>query len=422
MPTSAQSSISDLCNGDRSRTVTSIAMQIPRVSRLIIALTILANVIPGLVALAQPAAPPPRGRGPQGPQVISPEVFADRRVTFRILAPKAQAVRLSGGDIPGNGRGAEMTKDTNDVWQVTLGPIGPGAYRYNYNVDGVPVIDPRNPATSESNNNVWSLVNVPGADFMDTREVPHGAVSAVTYYSTALKRFRRMHVYTPPGYESGKGKFPVFYLLHGAGDCDESWSSVGRAGFILDNLIAQDKAKPMVVVMPAGHTGPSRTGGPRPAVDEFSQDLLNDIMRLVEKNYRVYTDRRNRAIAGLSMGGGQTLSIGIPHLDKFAYLGVFSAGVFGITGGDRGGATNAPAGPAFEEQHRASLDNAKLKKGLKLFWFATGKEDFLVETSRATVAMFKKHGFDVVYKETEGAHTWINWREYLHEFAPQLFQ
>ena len=397
-------------------------MQIPRVSRLIIALTILANVIPGLVALAQPAAPPPRGRGPQGPQVISPEVFADRRVTFRILAPKAQAVRLSGGDIPGNGRGAEMTKDTNDVWQVTLGPIGPGAYRYNYNVDGVPVIDPRNPATSESNNNVWSLVNLPGADFMDTREVPHGAVSAVTYYSTALKRFRRMHVYTPPGYESGKGKFPVFYLLHGAGDCDESWSSVGRAGFILDNLIAQDKAKPMVVVMPAGHTGPFRTGGPRPAVDEFSQDLLNDIMRLVEKNYRVYTNRRNRAIAGLSMGGGQTLTIGIPHLDKFAYLGVFSAGVFGITGGERGGATNAPAGPAFEEQHRASLDNAKLKKGLKLFWFATGKEDFLVETSRATVAMFKKHGFDVVYKETEGAHTWINWREYLHEFAPQLFQ
>src|SRR5207249_4879980 len=366
------------------------------------------------VALAQPAAPPPRGRGPQGPQVISPEVSADRRVTFRILAPKAQAVRLSGGDIPGNGRGAEMTKDTNDVWQVTLGPIGPGAYRYNYNVDGVPVIDPRNPATSESNNNVWSLVNLPGADFMDTREVPHGAVSAVTYYSTALKRFRRMHVYTPPGYESGKGKFPVFYLLHGAGDCDESWSSVGRAGFILDNLIAEDKAKPMVVVMPAGHTGPFRTGRPRPAVDEFSQDLLNDIMRLVEKNYRVYTNRRNRAIAGLSMGGGQTLTIGIPHLDKFAYLGVFSAGVFGITGGERGGATNAPAGPAFEEQHRASLDNAKLKKGLKLFWFATGKEDFLVETSRATVAMFKKHGFDVLYKETEGAHTWINWREYLH--------
>src|ERR1044071_2974243 len=371
------------------------------------------------IASAQPAR---AERGPQGPRVVSPEVAYDRKVHFRILAPKAETVRLSGGDTPGTGQGAEMTGDTNGLWEATLGPIPPGAYRYNFNVDEVSVIDPRNPATSESNGNTWSLVHVPGADFMDTKEVPHGAVSAVTYYSTALKRFRRMHVYTPPGYELGKGKFPVFYLLHGAGDCDDSWTSVGRAGFILDNLIAARKAKPMVVVMPAGHAGPFRMGGPRPAVDEFSQDLLNDIMPLVERNYRVYTDRKNRAMAGLSMGGGQTLNIGIPHLDKFGYLGVFSSGVFGIPGGNRGGATNAPAGPSFEEQHRAKLDDASLKKGLKLFWFATGKDDFLVETSRATVAMFKKHGFEVIYKETDGAHTWINWREYLDEFAPQLFQ
>lgn len=397
-------------------------MQIQRANRLIVAVAILANLIPSLSALAQPAAAPARAGGPQGPQVVSPEVSADHRITFRILAPKAGAVRLSGGDIPGNSQGAEMTKDTEGVWEVALGPIGPGAYRYNFNVDGVSVIDPRNPATSESNNNVWSLVNVPGADFLDTKKVPHGAVSAVTYYSTALKRFRRIHVYTPPGYESGQGKFPVFYLLHGAGDCDDSWTSVGRAGFILDNLIAEKKAKPMVVVMPSGHTGPFRMGGPRPAVDEFSQDLLDDIVPLVESNYRVYADRKNRAMAGLSMGGGQTLNIGISHLDKFAYLGVFSAGVFGITGVNRGGATNAPASPSFEEQHRAKLEDAKLKKGLKLFWFATGKDDFLVETSRATVAMFKKHGFDIVYKETEGGHTWINWRDYLHEFAPQLFR
>jgi enterochelin esterase-like enzyme len=396
-------------------------MQTQRASVLFLGVTIFAKAFLFQSALAQPAAAPARGRGPQGPQVVSPEVSADGRVTFRILAAKAQAVRLSGGDIPGNGQGAEMTKGTNGVWEVTLGPIRPGAYRYNFNVDGVSVIDPRSSATSESFNNVWSLVNVPGADFMDTKDVPHGAVSAVTYYSTALKRFRRMHVYTPPGYDLGKGKFPVFYLLHGAGDCDEAWSSVGRASFILDNLIAEKKAKPMVVVMPAGHTGPFRTGGPRPAVDEFAQDFVNDIMPFVEKHYRVYTDRKNRAMAGLSMGGGQTLNIGIPHLKKFAYLGVYSSGVFGITGGSRGGGTNAPAGPTFEEQHRAKLDDAKLKKGLKLFWFATGKDDFLVATSRATVEMFKKHGFDVVYKETDGAHTWINWREYLHEFTPQLF-
>lgn len=357
----------------------------------------------------------PRGGG-QGPQVVSPEVSADRQVTFRLLAPKAQSVRVSAGDIPGNGQGKEMTKGTNDVWEATLGPVGPGAYRYNFSVDGLAVIDPRNPATSESNNNTWSLVRVPGAEFMDTREVPHGAVASLTYYSTTLKRFRRMHVYTPPGYELGKGKFPVFYLLHGAGDSDDSWSSVGRAGFILDNLIADKKAKPMLVVMPAGHTGPFRFGGPRPAVDEFVQDFLTAILPYVEKHYRVYADRKSRALAGLSMGGGQTLNIGIPHLEQFAYLGVFSSGVFGITG------TNAPAGPTFEERHAAKLDDAKLKAGLKSFWFATGKDDFLVQTSRATVAMFKKHGFDVVYHETEGAHTWINWREYLRDFAPLLFQ
>jgi len=363
-----------------------------------------------------------RGFGAQGPRVISPTVSSERNVTFRILASKAETVRLGAGDIQGLGQNTVMTKGTNGVWEITVGPVNAGAYRYNFSVDGVTVIDPRNPATSESNENAWSLVNVPGADWMDTKDVPHGAVSEVTYWSSTLKRFRRMHVYTPPGYESGKGKFPVFYLLHGAGDCDDSWTTVGRAGFILDNLIAAKKAKSMIVVMPAGHAGPFRTGGPRPAVDEFSQDFLNDILPHVEKNYRVHTDRKSRALAGLSMGGGQTLNIGIPNLDKFAYLGIYSSGVFGITGRNREGSTNAPAGPTFEERHQSKLDDAKLKKGLKLLWFATGKDDFLVETSRATVAMFKKHGFDVVYRETEGAHTWIVWREYLHEFAPQLFQ
>src|SRR5262249_14292144 len=185
-------------------------------------------------------------RPPQLPMVVSPEVQSDRRVTFRVLAPQAQSVKLTGTDIPGNIPPANLTKGENNIWEVTLGPIAPGAYRYNFNVDGVAVIDPRNPSISESNNNVWSLFYIPGADFMDTRQVPHGSVASVTYYSTALKRFRRMHAYTPPGYELGQGKYPIFYLLHGAGDCDDSWTSVGRAGFILDNLIAAGRAKPMV--------------------------------------------------------------------------------------------------------------------------------------------------------------------------------
>ena len=383
------------------------------------------------VALALAASPPqagqaPRFGGPPGPQVVSPEVAIDRHVTFRLLAPKAESVRLAGSDIPGVGPGAEMKKAENGVWDVTLGPLDPGAYRYNFNVDGVSVIDPRSPAVSESNMNVWSLVYVPGAEFMDTREVPHGAVAEVTYYSQPLKRHRRMHVYTPPGYEAGAEKYPVFYLLHGAFDSDDSWSSVGRANVILDNLIAAGKAKAMIVVMPHGHTGPfafgPRGGGAslNRAVDEFVEDFVASIMPHVEKNYRVLVDRQHRAIAGLSMGGAQTLNIALPRLDQFAYIGVFSSGIFGITGGPGGGAP--PAGPSWEEQHKDALDNAEWKKGLRLVWFATGKEDFLIQTSQATVDMLKKHGFDVVYNQSPGGHTWINWRNYLNDFAPLLFQ
>jgi enterochelin esterase family protein len=356
-----------------------------------------------------------------GPRVVSPEVSADRHVTFRILAPNAQAVRLAGSDMPGIGQGVEMKKGEEGVWEVTQGPVDPGAYRYNFNVDGVSVIDSRNPATSESNANTWSLVYVPGADFMDTKNVPHGAVAEVTYYSNSLKRFRRMHVYTPPGYESGEGRFPIFYLLHGASDSDDSWTSVGRAGFILDNLIADGKAKPMVVVMLAGHTGPFNWGEPLPRTDAFMEDFVNDIMPYAESHYRVYADQRNRAVAGLSMGGGHTLTLLVGHMDKFGYAGVFSSGVFELMG-RRGGDAAADSGPSWEERNTEVLDNAELKKGLQLLWFATGEEDFLLETSRRTVDIFKKHNFDVVYKETEGAHTWINWRLYLNEFAPLLFK
>lgn len=354
----------------------------------------------------------------QTPPPTSPEVAADRQITFRVSAPKAQSVKLSGSDLPGLGQGKDMTQGTNGVWEVTFGPVPPGSYRYNFNVDGVSVIDPRNPKTSESNENTWSLVHVDGADWQDTKDVPHGAVAEVTYWSSSLKKFRRMHIYTPPGYEAGTDKYPVFYLLHGAFDSDNSWSTVGRAGFILDNLIAAGKAKPMVVVMPAGHTGPF-TFGRGSMSGEFEPDFISDILPTVEKRYRVHTDRANRAIAGLSMGGAHTLNIGVPHLDKFAYLGVYSSGIFGIV--QRPGGP-APQGPSFEEKNQAILDDAKLKNGLKLFWFATGKDDFLVETTRKTVEMFKGHKFDVIYKETDGAHTWDKWRDYLYEFAPQLFR
>ncbi len=359
-------------------------------------------------ALAQQAPAPP---------IVSPEVSADHKVTFRIQAPKATAVKLSGGDIPDNGPGAAMTKNDAGLWEVTLGPLPAGAFRYNFNVDGLSVIDPRNPAISESNNNVWSLVVVPGSDFMDTREVPHGAVAAVTYKSASLNRMRRMHIYTPPGYEAGKDKYPVFYLLHGSSDSDDSWSSVGRAGFILDNLIADKKAKPMIVVMPAGHTSPMvrrapGATGPNPT-EEFVTDLMGSIVPYVESHYRAKTDRASRAIAGLSMGGSQTLNAAIPRLDKFAYVGVFSSGLFNAAN---------QQGPSWEDTHKAELDNAEWKKGLKLLWFATGKEDRLMPSTKSTVAMLEKHGFKPVFIESAGGHVWLNWRDYMNQFVPQLFK
>jgi enterochelin esterase family protein len=427
-------------------------------ARWLAASTLTAGLSLGPLVSAQQGAAPPAagGRGAaQAPQVVSPELMPDRTVVFRILAPRAQTVRVVGGDMPalaGAGRGAAagtpapglMTKADNGVWSLTLGPIDPGAYRYNFNVDGVTVIDPRNSSISESNTNVWSLFYVPGSDLMDTKQVPHGAVAAVTYYSTALGRFRRMHVYTPPGYETGGSrKYPILYLLHGSGDCDEAWTSVGRAGFILDNLVAGMKAKPMIVVMPAGHTNTAAGGrGTTPAQpaassaspspeDDFARDFLTDVMPYAEAHYRVMSDRSHRAIAGLSMGGSQTLNIAFLRLQQFAYVGVFSSGA--SLGGGRGaapasGATPAaaaatPPGPtAWETAHAANLDESALKKGTKLVWLSTGVNDSLLPNTRSTVEILKKHGFDPVFNESPGGHTWINWRNYLGEFAPLLFR
>jgi enterochelin esterase-like enzyme len=393
-------------------------------------------------AAIAPAQAPARA-GASAPVVISPEVQPDRRVTFRILAPEAQTVELrSPGDIPGiGGRGVappQLTKNADGIWERTVGPLPAGAYRYVFTVNGLTVVDSRNPATSQTNTTVYSLAVVPGSDVFDTKNVPHGAVASVYYNSTALGGIRRMHVYTPPGYETSRERYPVLYLLHGAGDVDDSWSSVGRAGFILDNLIAANKAKPMIVAMPAGHVNgagaalgaqvPAAAAQGMPGIgagpDPFAEDFLADLLPYIEKHYRVLTDRQSRAIAGLSMGGNQTLNIAIPHLEKFAYVGVFSSG---IISGARGAAPSAETpsaafGEGWEKQNLAALDNAPKKRGLSLLWFSTGKDDGLIATTRSTVELLKKHGFKPVFLESEGAHTWLNWRDYLSAFASQLFQ
>lgn len=365
-----------------------------------------------------------QGPGPAAP-LRSPEVQADRHITFRVQAPGAGAVRLVGGDIPGLGPGAALAKSGSGAWEVTVGPVPPGAYRYLFSIDGTQVVDPANPASSESLSNLWSLAIVPGSEAFDTRDVPHGALAEVAYRSSVLGRTRRMHVYTPPGYEAGTARYPIFYLLHGASDSDDSWSSVGRAACILDNLIASGKARPMVVVMPCGHTRSAITPGTgRPAPDEFEQEFMRDILPNAEKRYRILPGRQNRAIAGLSMGGAQTLNLVLLNPSHFAYAGVFSSGLFSAFPfrGPSAGAAATGEDSEWVKAHRARLTDARAKAGLKLLWMGIGRDDFLLQVSRSTEALLKKLKFNVEYQETEGSHAWLVWRDYLAGFAPRLFR
>ena len=425
--------------------------------RLFILLSTTLALTLGAAALHAQAPPPPQAASSAAPQaqparppaVVSPEVLSDQRVTFRIYAPNATTVFLNAGDLPlvtftppgatpvpqtpGSPGATVFAKGENGVWEfTTAAPVPAGAFRYAIMVDGVRTLDPVNTRTSESNTAMWSMFFVPGIALEEVRDVPHGAIAEVFYASSVLKTTRRMHVYTPPGYEAGSAKYPVFYLLHGAGDTDDGWTSVGRAGFILDNLIAAKQAVPMVVVMPAGHqpAGPgAATAGPPPAapappaVSPFTLEFMNDVLPYVERHYRVLTDRPHRAIAGLSMGGMQTLDIAFRHLAKFAYVGVYSSGA--MLGGGRGAAAGAaPAAPPpdWETVHTADLDNVSLKPGTKLLWLATGVDDRLIANTRTTVEILKTHGFQPEFKETPGAHTWLVWRDYLQQFAPRLFK
>lgn len=374
-----------------------------------------------LFAIAVVVAPALAQQPPRRPPIVSPEVKdgkdGKKSITFRLLAPKAEKVLLVSSDIPSEKappEPRELQKGENGVWEYTL-DVAPGTYRYKFNTDGASVSDPQNTGVSESSGTTWSLVRVPGAAFMDTTDVPHGAVARITYKSSAAGKNRRAHVYTPPGYETSTDKYPVFYLLHGAGDCDDSWTSVGRANDILDNLIAAKKAVPMIVVMPAGHDskfagmfGPPREGQPNA---KFEDDFEKDLRPYIEKTYRVKTDRADRAVAGLSMGGAQTLSLFMSKPKDFSAVGVFSSGLFAQNPEDREKANKEKIAAA-----------AAAKDGLKVFWFATGKTDFLLNTTKDTVDLYKKAEMKVEFKETEGGHTWICWQQYLNEFAPMLFK
>ena len=321
-----------------------------------------------------------------------------------------------------------MTKDEQGVWSITVGPLVPDFYSYAFNVDGVRTVDPKNPMIKQGITGLDSMFLVPGneAEFEATRDVPHGEIRSAWYHSAVLDTPRRLHIYTPPGYEGGTDRYPVLYLLHGSGDEDSGWSTIGRAGFILDNLLADKKAKAMLVVMPNGSlprpaNAPSRpTPGSTPSPDSaqrwkpenrFTDELLKNVVPFVEKNYRVQTGRENRAIAGLSMGGGQTLRVVTTHPDEFAYVGVWSAGLFGGSAAD------------WEQRNSDFLASADtVNHAVKLFSISVGDKDSSMAGSKSLAEALDKHAIKHELHISGGGHTWINWRHYLSEFAPRLFQ
>jgi enterochelin esterase family protein len=359
-----------------------------------------------------------QAQAPKRVPIVSPEVHADGKVTFRLLAPKAEKVVVISGEMQSTLKTAStaLTKDDNGVWSATVGPLAPGIYDYSFSIDGVVTTDPSSPHVFGNRKGSRGYVEIPGPKGKprtdEWQDVPHGAVTIHWYDSKASGSRRRLHVYTPPGYgKEPDRKYPVLYLLHGSGDNDSHWMHIGRANVIADNLIAAGKAVPMLIVMPDGHVR-ERPPGP---VDEktrlelrqsFEKDLLESVVPLVESTCRVRTDAAGRAIAGLSMGSAQSLVVGLGHPDKFAWLGAFSGAI----------SKEDPVVVALK------ADPDRANKNFKLVWLAIGKDDTGLKGKQALSAALKDMGVKHEYHETDGAHRWSVWRSYLAEFLPRLFR
>ncbi len=395
-----------------------------------------------LLATALTATLSAQGPGRGGPPVKSPEVGPDNKVTLRLRAPQATAVFTTLG-----GRTA-MTKDEQGVWSATVGPFEPDYYGYGFIVDGVSLPDPVNPMVKPSvTGGFETLAHVPGPATLswESANVPHGTITHHFYHSALIGDDRDFYVYTPPNYDpAAKTLYPVLYLFHGLGDDASGWTTAGRANTILDNLIAQGKAKPMIMVNTLGYGVPNPREGlgavmgePEKQFSNFSGAVLGEVLPVVEKNYRVAKDRNSRAVAGLSMGGAETFYVGLNNLDKFAYVAGFSSafvmypGARGNGGGRGGaGAANAGAGrgaapppmdPSVFEKAFPALD-AKAASRLKLLYVACGVDDGLLGSNRAFKDFLKSKGIEFKDVETPGAHTWMVWRRNLTEIAPLLFR
>lgn len=390
-------------------------------------LTLFASDQPSSVgASAQPGPSSPAAR-PAGLRrsstpvtaLVSPDVHADRRVTLRFRAPEATMVQVTGEITQGKGP-QPMTKDAEGLWTATLGPLPPEIWGYNFRVQGVDVTDPSNPAIKPTppGQAMSSFVEVSGdaPAFYDSKAVPHGDVRMVLYESKAMGVTRWLWIYTPPGYDRSKDRYPVLYLLHGNGEAQNGWVMNGRANIILDNAIAAGKTRPMIVVMPQGHALQGANVGPLERIagetgmfsPRFPKDLLEDVIPLVERSYRVKSDAQHRAIAGLSMGGGQALDIGLSHPETFSHVLGYSSAIGGQM-------SNA------DEVYQA-LAAKRAEKKFRLVWIGCGRQDFLFENNKQFVAGLTSRGVPVTYRETEGAHVWSVWRLYLHETLPLLFR
>ncbi len=355
-----------------------------------------------VTATAQPARTPP---------IESPVVHPDRTVTFRFRAPNAKQVELSGQFLKGN---QPLTADASGIWSVTVGPVEPNLYPYNFVVDGLAIADPGNVNIFPNERFKASLVDVPGETpaLYAIQNVPHGEVTHGYYTSKSMGGTRPLVIYTPPGYHSGASRYPVFYLISGTTDTEETWFKVGRANFILDNLIAAKRAVPMVIVMPYGNTF---TGTPDPSSPQaaemykvFNDDLVGSIIPYVEANYRVTPDREKRAIAGFSRGGGQSLFAGFTNLDRFGWIGSYSAYLT----------------PEVFDKYFDSL-SAKpeaTNRRLKLLWLGVGSEDFLYTQAVAFDDLLKERKIEHKSLVTGGGHTWMNARTYLTETVQLFFK
>ena len=383
------------------------------------------------IAAQNNATPPARPMFRRGMVIVSPEIKTDNTVTFRLFAPKATEVTMSGEWMSGFGASMPLAKNDTGLWTLTVGPLNPELYGYTFSVDGVRMTDPNNVQVRRDGSRYESFLIIPGkeSELYFPGDVAHGNLTKTWYKSAVLGLTRRLYVYTPAGYETGKDKYPVFYLLHGAGGDEDAWTTMGRAVQILDNLIAAGKAKPMIVVMTNGNANQSAAQNdvPLPAAagqqtmadymkyaGKFEESLVSDIIPFIEKNYRTYTDKDHRAIAGLSMGGAHTQTITNNNPKLFSYIGVFSMGIMNFG--------TPPQDVAKIDQEREAKIEVLKNSGYKVYWIGCGKDDFLYGSVTNLRSTLDKLNFKYTYRESTGGHTWANWRIYLSEFAPLLFK